>query len=84
MDSLKSRLVNKPKWGRDVLPCWRCGLSPVRIEVQLPAHGKAFAYTCPNEDCEEYWKAPPMKRWKRSKNAAADAWDVANHHESER
>lgn len=75
---VSSSLVGKQKWGRDVRPCWRCGFSPVRLEATRVNHGKEFAYTCPNEACEEVWKSPPMKLWKRSKTEAADAWDAAN------
>lgn len=75
---VSSSLVGKQKWGRDVLPCWRCGFSPVRLEAMRDNHGKEFAYTCPNEDCEEVWKSPPMKLWKRSKVEAADVWDAVN------
>lgn len=73
-----SSLVRKQKWGREVLPCWNCGFSPVRLEVTRDDQAKEFAYSCPNSDCEEVWKSPRSKLWKRSKAEAADAWDSAN------
>ena len=73
-----SSLVGKQKWGREVLPCWRCGFSPVRHEVTRDNHSKEFAYACPNEDCEEYWKSPPMQLRKHSKTDAANVWDDQN------
>lgn len=40
---VSSSLVGKQKWGRDVLPCWRCGFSPVRL-VLAGNHHQAERY----------------------------------------
>ena len=58
-------------------PCWRCGFSPVRLEV-TGANGKQFAYACPNEECEDGWKSPRAEMWKPSRTEAASEWDAAN------
>ena len=48
------------------------------MEVTRDTHDKEFAYTCPNEDCEEGWKSPKAQMWKRSKAEAASEWDYSN------
>lgn len=60
-----------------VKSCWSCGYSPVRLEATWDCI-KQFCYTCPNETCEEYWKSPPERFWKRSKAEAEAVWNEAN------
>ncbi len=60
----------------EVVPCVMCGFSPVQLRTLRGSGRDEFAFTCPNDDCNEYWKSPASQRWQPTKQLAADMWNA--------
>jgi hypothetical protein len=71
-----SRLVDGFKVS--VNSCGVCGYSPVQLRTLASSGRDKFAFTCPNNDCNEHWKSPGSDLWQPTKQLAADKWNDAN------
>ncbi len=62
----------------EVVPCVMCGFSPVQLRTLRGSGRDEFAFTCPNDDCNEHWKSPGSAMWQPTKQLAADMWNAYN------